>query len=149
MPVTIKNGEQPKHFLIVILSAQSTFQKNQYHFARFFGPQHLVSIWIISQCSLSILLFAFKLYGDMQIPFIPYFYSSHFTAARKTEPLSVAISSKHPHLQMTSSKSHKPMVLAVSLFRGHPSTQLDKAHLPWTIYLQPFNFGVICTVDTG
>jgi len=48
---------------------------------------------------------------------------------------------------MTSSKGHMPTVLAVSLFRGRPSTQVDKAHLPWTIYLQPFDFGVMCTVS--
>ena len=78
---------------------------------------------------------------------MPYFSSSHFTAARKTKPLSVIISSKHPHLQMTSSKSQMPTVLAVSAFRGRPSTQLDKAHLPWTIYLHPFDFGVMCTVS--
>src|SRR5277367_3351404 len=65
-PIVIKNREQPKYFLIVILSAYNTKKKNQNHFAGL-PPVAFQSICRRSQCGRSILPLALELYEDILI----------------------------------------------------------------------------------
>src|SRR5271156_2720245 len=128
-PVVIKNGEQPKYFRIVILSAHKTRKKNQNHFAGL-PPVAFQSICRRSQWGLSIFPFALELYEDILIPLIPYFFSNQATAARYTLALSVTIFRIHPQRHIISSNNHIPTDLAVSSLNGRPSAHEVIPHLP-------------------
>src|SRR5277367_4214855 len=128
-PVVIKNGEQPKYFHIVILSAHKTRKKNQNHFAGL-PPVAFQSICRRSQWGLSIFPFALELYEDILIPLIPYFFSNQATAARYTLALSVTIFRIHPQRHIISSNNHIPTDRAVSSLNGQPSAHEVIPHLP-------------------
>src|ERR1700726_3710945 len=119
-PVSIKNGEHPLFFFTVILSAQNIWCKNQYHFGKS-PPVALVRPCLRSQWPLSIRPFALELYGDICIPFIPYFCSIQATAALKVGALSVTILLRQPHLQLclrtTTDQVHEPLLISRLLLR--------------------------------
>src|SRR5262249_23759332 len=96
---------------------------------------------------LSTVPFACELYGEIATPLILYFSSNHCTAFRKGAPLSVTIFTTVPHRHIISSNNHCPIDRASSFHSAFASIQDERAQRPCTIYLQPLELGVICTVS--
>ena len=83
----------------------------------------------------------------MVIHLILYFSSNHFTAFLKKALLSVMILTRLSHLHIISLKSHCPIALELSCFNAQASIYKDNPHLPCTTYLQPFDAGLMYTVN--